>query len=91
MQFLLCKDTIFPLNVEINSCKKILFVKPMTRKKPQSVWTVTFLCVSAMTELISFYPRAATCLQRADFKLAALFWWMMLVLANLSNIFCTVG
>jgi len=22
MQFLLCKDTIFPLNVEINSCKK---------------------------------------------------------------------
>lgn len=48
------------------------------------------LFFSAMTESI-FYPNAATCLQRADFKLAALFWWITLVFANLSNIFCTTG
>lgn len=48
------------------------------------------LFFSAMTESV-FYPNVATCLQRADFKLAALFWWITLVFANLSNIFCTTG
>ena len=51
---------------------------------------MALLFFSAMTESI-LYPKEATCLQRADFKLAALFWWIMLVLANLSNIFCTTG
>ena len=29
--------------------------------------------------------------ERLDFRLAALFLWMMLVFANLSSIFCTLG
>ncbi len=31
------------------------------------------------------------CCDKLDFKFAALFLWMVLVLANLSNIFCTTG
>ena len=31
------------------------------------------------------------CRARLDFRFAALFLWMMLVLANLSSIFCTFG
>jgi len=37
------------------------------------------------------YPNLLMCLQRLDFRLAALFLWMMLVLASLSSIFCTFG
>jgi len=34
---------------------------------------------------------AATCFVNLDFKLPALFWWIMLFLANLSNIAITLG
>ena len=33
------------------------------------------------------YPSLAMCMQRLDFKFAALFLWIILVFANLSNIF----
>ena len=59
------------------------------QKEPQSVRTAAQDFFSAMAGKL--YPSAAICLQRADFRLAALFLWMILVFANLSSIFCTVG
>ena len=38
-----------------------------------------------------FYPKLAMWRLSFDFRFAALLGWMMLVLASLSSIFCTVG